>query len=136
MIALYFYARIFKAQPRLPVIRQATPEARSVGTLESTVVYLALEEGDTLNQIGHCLGDFVRTRGRCALPLILHSFNHLSNRPMALNDARKLYEALPERIYAEGIRAVEWTTFGWVYELLIQDIGEIGSKGRIVCPHN
>ncbi len=136
MIALYFYAQIFEARPTLPAIRKIDAPARLVRASESTVFYLALEKDDTLHDISHCLAEFVGMRGRLSLPLILHSFNHLSDHSMPLHQAKKMYEALPEILLGDGVATVEWTTFGWIYEVLMQDVGENGSKGRLVCPQH
>ena len=134
MIALYFYAQIFEAWPQMPSIRGAGTQARAIKAPESTVLYLAIEKEDTLQSLGYCLIEFIKERGRCSLPVVLHSFNHLSDEPMPLNQAQRLYEHLPHVIQSEGIASVEWTTFGWIYEVLIHDVGGRGTKGRLICP--
>ncbi|SMC06493.1 editing domain of threonyl-tRNA synthetase [Sulfobacillus thermosulfidooxidans DSM 9293] len=133
MKALYFYTQAFSALPALPAIRSASENPRAISVKYATVIYLALEQGDTDQSVSGCLLDFIRERRRNGLPVVIHSFNHLSDCPMPLNPAKKLYERLPQQLVATGIEHILSTTFGWIYEISMTDVGERGSKGRILC---
>ncbi|WP_053959076.1 threonyl-tRNA synthetase editing domain-containing protein [Sulfobacillus thermosulfidooxidans] len=133
MKALYFYTQEFSAVPAVPAIRSASANPCAVSVKDAVVIYLALEQGDTGQSVSDCLLDFMRERSRDGLPVVIHSFNHLSDCPMALNPAKKLYELLPDQLVANGIEHILSTTFGWIYEISMRDRGELASKGRIVC---
>jgi hypothetical protein len=100
---------------------------------DCTVLYLALESGDTLSGAGEALRAALERRGRLVSPkIVLHSFNHLTGHAMAVAQAQDLYEKLPVFLESHGSAAAVLTEFGWIYEICLHDIGQRGSKGRIV----
>lgn len=133
MVALYFHVRQFLSRPVAPAVRQADPCPVEIVQGPSTVVYLALEEGDSAVQVARCLVAVLTRQERLRIPLIIHSFNHLSERPLKIAAARELYGRLASALEDGGVSRVAMTSFGWIYEITLSDIGQAGAKGRIVC---
>ncbi|POB10906.1 threonyl-tRNA synthetase editing domain-containing protein [Sulfobacillus sp. hq2] len=131
MVALYCDARRFAAHPVQSVIRNASLEAHDLVTRECTVFYLALEAGDTLKMVSQELTEAILRRNR-RLPVVIHSFNHLSDQPLPVADAQRLYQDLPDALRNAGITEVDSTTFGWIYAIELHDVGKPGAKGRMV----
>ncbi len=133
MIALLCDANSFSAEPVTMALKSAGRQADEIRAQACTVIYIALERGDTAERVGESIRTALAHRGRLQSPLIvLHSFNHLSDCPAAVSVARRIYEALPEILQGHGGTVVA-TEFGWIYEIRLHDVGRQGSKVRIVA---
>lgn len=135
MRAVYCRMERFQALPVARVWPQAPDNPAPVEVTAAVVVYLALEEGDDTRQ--EALAEaLVQAAGRLdpALPLVLHSFNHLTARPLKARTAARLYAHLAEAVQARRAAPVLATAFGWTHRLRLEDDGTPGSKGLLLVP--